>query len=245
MTDGTEASAIKLLKRAIEYESSSHFQQALVCYQEGIDLLLGVMRSSSDTNRKVHYRKKIDEYMTRAELLKNNVNQLKASGKYHEQIHILENSHGHSYLTIFRAFLDDFIKHIYVEDAYIRTFHQVNNFLRFCEMIVSCCSNVKCIELKTSADSQNHDQQIHNLNLIAASLQKRNVQLVIQFSSELHDREIRIDNGWIIKIGRGLDYFKRVDKFEIGFHDMNLRPCYATTVNIFHTSHTKQSSSTS
>jgi len=240
MTDGTEQSAIKLLKRAIEYESSSQFQQSLVCYQEGIDLLLGVVRSCNEASKKAHYRKKIDEYMTRAELLKNTVNKLKETGKYHEQLHILDNSSGHSYISIFRSFLDDIVETVTIEDAYIRSFHQINNFLRFCEMIVTYCTNVKCIELKTSPDPQNFDQQNQNLKLIGSSLLKRNIQLVLQYTTELHDREIRLDNGWIIKIGRGLDFFKRVDKFEIGFHDMNLRPCHATTVDIFHSAYTKQ-----
>ena len=30
----------------------------------------------------------------------------------------------------------------------------------------------------------------------------------LSLSAKLHDREIRFDNGWIIKIGRGLDFFR-------------------------------------
>ena len=36
---------------------------------------------------------------------------------------------------------------------------------------------------------------------IKESLAKRNVELVIHYSSSLHDREIRFSNGWIVKIG--------------------------------------------
>ena len=25
----------------------------------------------------------------------------------------------------------------------------------------------------------------------------------------MHDREIRIDNGWVVKIGRGLDFYQK------------------------------------
>jgi len=47
----------------------------------------------------------------------------------------------------------------------------------------------------------------------------------------------RLDNGWVIKIGRGLDYFRAPDgRFSLGYCDYDLRPCYATTVNIFHSS---------
>lgn len=39
----------------------------------------------------------------------------------------------------------------------------------------------------------------------------------------------------MIKIGRGLDYFKAPDgKFVLGACDLELRPCLETTVDIFH-----------
>ena len=45
----------------------------------------------------------------------------------------------------------------------------------------------------------------------------------------------RFDNGWVIKIGRGLDIYKPTEnKFSIGFCDFDLRPCHETTVDIFH-----------
>jgi hypothetical protein len=51
-----------------------------------------------------------------------------------------------------------------------------------------------------------------------------------------------LSNGWIIKIGRGLDYFKAPEsKFSLGFFDMDLRPCYETTVDVFHVKNVKKS----
>lgn len=50
-----------------------------------------------------------------------------------------------------------------------------------------------------------------------------------QFRFDVDDR---FNNGWLIKIGRGLDYFKRVDQEQIGFVDMDFRPCLATTIDI-------------
>lgn len=40
--ESTAAAAV--LKRAVELDSESRYQQALVCYQEGIDLLLQVLK---------------------------------------------------------------------------------------------------------------------------------------------------------------------------------------------------------
>jgi hypothetical protein len=57
---------------------------------------------------------------------------------------------------------------------------------------------------------------------------------------------MRLSNGWIIKIGRGLDYFKPPDTrdaFCIGLHDFDLRTCNATTIDIFHQKMTKTTNS--
>lgn len=51
----------------------------------------------------------------------------------------------------------------------------------------------------------------------------------------------RLSNGWTIKIGRGLDYFKAPEsKFSLGFFDMDLRPCHETTVDVFHIKNVKK-----
>lgn len=68
----------------------------------------------------------------------------------------------------------------------------------------------------------------------------------------------RFNNGWIIKIGRGLDFYKPPEckyydlfflffsnislmsnslftaKLSIGYYDLDLRPCHQTTIDIFH-----------
>ena len=50
----------------------------------------------------------------------------------------------------------------------------------------------------------------------------------------MHDREIRIDNGWTVKIGRGLDFYQKPDGwFGIGSNDLLLRKCLETKVDIF------------
>ena len=42
--DSENVAAVTVLKRAVELDSESRYQQALVCYQEGIDLLLQVLK---------------------------------------------------------------------------------------------------------------------------------------------------------------------------------------------------------
>ncbi|KPP66525.1 MIT domain-containing protein 1-like [Scleropages formosus] len=207
---GMEASAVSVLKRAVELDNSSRFQEAIVCYQEGIQLLLDVMKVLKDESKKAHYREKIKGYMERAEQIKSHLVREKGEGKYHEQIKIAENATGFSYETLFKPYISEVLTEVWVEDPYIRHTHQLYNFLRFCEMLLKAPCKVKTIHLLTSSDDEgNLSQQTSALTEIKQSLQTHGVTLDIQFSSTIHDREIRFDNGWIVKIGRGLDYYKK------------------------------------
>ena len=65
-------------------------------------------------------------------------------------------------------------------------------------------------------------------------MKQRNIELTWSYSTSLHDREVRIDSGWVIKIGRGLDIFKPPEgKMVLGYFDLDLRKCLETTVDIF------------
>ncbi|XP_062312561.1 MIT domain-containing protein 1 [Osmerus eperlanus] len=237
---GMETSAISVLKRAVELDHGSRFQESLVCYQEGIQLLIDVLKALKDDSKKLHYRDKIKGYMDRAEQIKVHVNQLKEEGKYHEQIRIAENSTGYSYEVLFKPYISDGLTEVWVEDPYIRHIHQLYNFLRFCEMLLKASCGVKNIHLLTSQEEDSSSQQAGALVELRQSLQAHGVCLELKYSSSIHDREIRFDNGWIIKIGRGLDYFKKPKgRFSIGYCDYDLRECQETSVDIFHTKHTK------
>ncbi|XP_006638988.1 MIT domain-containing protein 1 isoform X1 [Lepisosteus oculatus] len=237
---GIETSAVSVLKRAVELDQSSRFQESLVCYQEGIQLLLDVLKAIKDESKKTHYREKIRVYMERAEQIKNHLKQEKEEGKYHEQIKIMENATGYSYEKLFKPYINETLTEIWVEDPYIRYFHQLYNFLRFCEMLLKAPCKVKRIHLLTSQEEGDSSTQVNALAEIKQSLQNHGVTLTIEYSTTIHDREIRFNNGWIIKIGRGLDYFKKPQgKFSIGYCDFDLRQCQETTVDIFHTKHTR------
>ncbi|NXG67127.1 MITD1 protein, partial [Hemiprocne comata] len=223
-----------------ELDLASRFQESLVCYQEGIDLLLQVVKATKDEPKKHRYRQKISEVI------------LFSDGKYHKQIRIEENATGFGYEKLFQEYLTEIVSEVWVEDPYIRhvhqaiinsiTFLQLYNFLRFCEMLIKGPCKVKTIHLLTSYDEgSGRSQQISSLEEIQQSLRNYGVTLNIAFSSSIHDREIRFNNGWMIKIGRGLDYFKKPQgRFSIGYCDFDLRPCHETTVDVFHTKHTKK-----
>ncbi|XP_019956180.1 MIT domain-containing protein 1 isoform X1 [Paralichthys olivaceus] len=238
---GMETAAVSVLKRAVELDQSGRLAESLVCYQEGIQLLIDVLKAAvKDDSKRGHYREKTQGYMARAEQIKALVSQMKEDGKYHEQNKISEDATGYSYEVLFKPYISSSLTEVWVEDPYIRHTHQLYNFVRFCEMLLKAPCKVKRVHLLTSQDEPDSSQQTRALAELKESLSAHGVDLDLQYSSTIHDREIRFDNGWIIKIGRGLDYFKRPKgRFSIGYCDYDLRQCHETTVDIFHTQHTK------
>uniref|UniRef100_A0A8C5JU35 Microtubule interacting and trafficking domain containing 1 n=1 Tax=Junco hyemalis TaxID=40217 RepID=A0A8C5JU35_JUNHY len=235
-----ERAGAETLKRAVQLDVASRFQESLVCYQEGIDLLLQARKATTDEAKKHRYQQKISEYLTRAEEIKEHIK--KQDSKYHKQIRIEENATGFGYEKLFHEYLTENVSEVWVEDPYIRQVHQLYNFLRFCEMLLKGPCKVKTIHLLTSYDEgSGRSQQMSALEEIKQSLRNYGVTLNINFSSSIHDREIRFNNGWMIKIGRGLDYFKKPKGlFSIGYCDFDLRPCRETTVDVILTKHTKK-----
>ncbi|CAH8562847.1 unnamed protein product [Heterobilharzia americana] len=94
------------------------------------------------------------------------------------------------------------------------------------------------LEFKERLKQKNPNEQLQKFQMLKDDLNKHSVCFEWIFSNLLHDREIRFDNGWIVKIGRGLDYIRRSEhKFcGLGVHDYEFRRCSATTIDIFHSS---------
>lgn len=146
---------------------------------------------------------------------------------------ILYGDTGHSYESIMGPYLRG-AKAVVIEDPYIRLQHQIQNFVRFCETILKA-PTVKKITLVTGYDDKSQLADIaEKLEELKQSLLEMDVELEMKLNPNIHDREIRIDNGWIIKIGRGLDFYQKPGGwFEVGAHDLNLRKCLETKVDIF------------
>lgn len=69
---------------------------------------------------------------------------------------------------------------------------------------------------------------------IRFSMKEKGIKLNITFKEHIHDRDIQLDNGWRIKIGRGFDIYQPPDNwFVVGANDFELRPCLETQVDIF------------
>lgn len=147
---------------------------------------------------------------------------------------ILYGDSGHSYETIMGPYFQG-AKEVTIEDPYIRMQHQIQNFVRFCETCLKSGS-IKTINLISSYDDNTQLADIsEKLEDLKQSLIEADVVLNISLNTNLHDREIRIDNGWHIKIGRGLDFYQKPSSwFEVGANDFTLRKCLETKIDIFH-----------
>lgn len=146
---------------------------------------------------------------------------------------ILYGDTGHSYESILGAYLQG-AKSVVIEDPYIRLQHQIQNFVRFCETVLKA-GTVKKISLITGYDDKTQLADIaEKLDELKQSLLELDVELEVKLNPNIHDREIRLDNGWIIKIGRGLDFYQKPGGwFEVGANDLSLRKCLETKVDIF------------
>ena len=140
---------------------------------------------------------------------------------------------GYSYESIFGDYLPG-AEEIVIEDPYIRQQHQIINFLRFCETAVRIGKPKKIILVTCFENQLEKDEAMSKLFTIAESLKQFDVVLETKENSALHDREIRLSNGWKIKIGRGFDIYQRPDDWlQIGANDLDLRPCRETMVDIY------------
>ena len=146
---------------------------------------------------------------------------------------ILYGDTGYSYESILGAYLHG-AKVVAIEDPYIRLQHQIQNFVRFCETVLKA-GTVKKISLTTGYDDKTQLSDIaEKLDELKQSLLELDVELEVKLNPNIHDREIRLDNGWVIKIGRGLDFFQKPGGwFEVGANDLSLRKCLETKVDIF------------
>ena len=146
---------------------------------------------------------------------------------------ILYGDTGYSYESILGPYLQG-AKAVVIEDPYIRLQHQIQNFVRFCETVLKA-GTVKKISLITGYDDKTQLADIaEKLDELKQSLLELDVELEVKLNPNIHDREIRLDNGWVIKIGRGFDMYQKPENwFSIGSNDFDLRPCLETKIDIF------------
>ena len=238
--------ASNILKRAVASDSAKQYAQSLLYYQEGIEILLSILKEDIDIAAKSRIRQNVENYMDRAEKIKRCLESEKNSSSYHEQIKITDGDKGFSYMKIFGDYCDGKLTIVEIDDPYIREAHQLYNLVRLCEVFIKKRCPLRKIVLQTHIESLNSsvgDRQSSAFAELTESLKSFNIIFTLINSDTLHDREVRFNTGWIFRLGRGLSYFKRPEPgmFSIGSCDMDLRPCHECTIDIFHRSSVKTS----
>lgn len=149
----------------------------------------------------------------------------------HFKIHYGET--GHSYESIIGPYLVGATE-VVIEDAYVRATHQVINFIRFCEAVVKCPTIRKIRLVSVFPDDGDQDDVGNKLEELKQSLLEFDVELEILLKSQLPDRRIHVNNGWIIQFARGLDFYQQPhNSNSLGGNDFALRKCLETRVDIY------------
>lgn len=209
--------------------------ESLKLYEDGIAELLRSCNNETDPEKKKHYQKRISDYLAQAEKLKASIQKWGSRGEIRDKIHISEGATNFGYDRIFGKYLTDEVEEILVEEPYVKDFYQACNLLIFCELAMTNCRNLKCIKVTTNKDQSANSDQVKNISAIADSMAKLNVTLYVDYSTNLHDRQVLLSNGYVIKIGRGLNYFKPLaNKLSLGAYNYNFRECRETNVDIFY-----------
>lgn len=137
---------------------------------------------------------------------------------------------GYSYDTLFGPYLPG-ASEVFLQDPYIKHRHQLANFQRFCELLVRV-GDCRKIHLRShEAFGEDLDEANATLETLKRSLKDYEIELSWERDNHVHDREIQLNNGWRISLGRGLDIYQKPDSWKaIGASDFNLRPCHETKI---------------
>jgi ATP-dependent Lon protease len=145
-------------------------------------------------------------------------------------IKIKEGDTGYSYKSLFGPYLQG-AKKITIVDPYVRLEYQIRNFMAFVGLIDSSGGQVE-LKLITSADDAYLEKsQELKFKEMKYGLAQHGIQFTFEFDPAVHDRSMRMDNGWTIYPGRGLDIFQKSEsKYELSEVDQTKRKCRETEI---------------
>ena len=146
-------------------------------------------------------------------------------------VRILFGDTGYSYEALFGPYLVG-ASVVTLEEPYIRTTHQLGNLVRFAELLARVGDCRELTVLTGQPETEEQQAEIKKaFEDLRWSLKEFSIHLNFSFSPTLHDRELRLNNGWVIRSGRGLDIYQKPENwFSVGVNDFTYRPCLETTV---------------
>ena len=139
---------------------------------------------------------------------------------------------GWTYERIFGPYLAGAVR-ITIEDPYLSNAHQLRNLTRLAELI---CRVNDCYELLIVTRRQRDSIQDAALDELRGSLKDLGITMAWKFSETLHDRCVRLSNGWKVVLGRGLDLWQKPAdvslKYFVGAFDMGHRKTRESEIHI-------------
>jgi len=123
---------------------------------------------------------------------------------------------------------------VQIVDPYIRAPHQGRNLVDLLAVIAQAKdpADEVTVHLTTKEEPKAEYQQKHllMLNSIRLSAKANGIRFDVTFDDSIHDRSISTDTGWLIQLGRGLDFFKKPDDYSLGDRHQAFRRVQAFSV---------------
>ena len=156
-------------------------------------------------------------------------------------IEIVDNNTGHTYESLIGEYFAG-CKGLVMSEPFLFRSYQVQNLLEFIEFLLQIKS-LKLIRLNTKMQDENTSSPLNNIlpQLKNKLKNEFNIDFLIEYTDNIHDRKIKTDTGWLIHLGRGLDMYKkdwnlykceRKKKKHIESKSYKLKRCRETTITI-------------
>ena len=144
------------------------------------------------------------------------------------------NSSGWDLDRLFSAYIRGAVR-VTLEDPYLRHAHQLHNLVRLAELLAQTNDCYEFLVI-TRKDEGAENLQESAMDELRRSLQSHaGITFMWKFSETLHDRCLRLSNGWRIVLGRGLDMWQKPEigfsRFFVGANDMRLRKTHESEIH--------------
>ena len=144
-------------------------------------------------------------------------------------------------LTYEKLFLPYFIgcKKIHLIDPYIKTLHQFRNMIDLFKVIDKSRNHKNEIKFHLQTLPTNDDDRMsdkdreNNFQELEEAAKTAGIIFTWEYRSGLHDREIMVDTGWEILLGRGLDIYQKFSQISLEAGDQSQRRTRAFTISYF------------
>ena len=150
-----------------------------------------------------------------------------------KQIDVRTNQKGVTWDSLFGEYLRD-VKKVIITDPFVRLPHQISNLMDLIHTIKDKSVHSEELEIELHTQSSDDEQAATIIDTfldIKEDLEPRGIEFSYFFDA-VHDRSIKLDNGWTINLGRGLDIYDKYNRWSLASTRPEYRSCKEFTVTI-------------